>query len=182
MKGAVIFLILIAVVLLVVGRHISDDDRSTLDRLPELSPFVVPEPTYNLPPYSPVPLPTPDRIIPSYTTITIPTPTTKTKPTPSPTPTFTITPILPPTTSPTPSPPLDIKYIEIPTLPPLPTIPTLPTVEPPPTKDQYEPCTGATAICNDGWCSHSKSCSGTCSRHGGVQTWLIYGLAIGCGS
>jgi len=30
----------------------------------------------------------------------------------------------------------------------------------------------ATAICNDGWTSHSRHNSGTCSDHGGVQQWL----------
>lgn len=30
----------------------------------------------------------------------------------------------------------------------------------------------ATAICNDGWTSHSHHHSGTCSDHGGVQQWL----------
>lgn len=30
---------------------------------------------------------------------------------------------------------------------------------------------GATALCNDGWLSHSAHHSGTCSHHGGVLTW-----------
>ncbi|MBI2943553.1 MAG: DUF3761 domain-containing protein [Candidatus Wallbacteria bacterium] len=34
-------------------------------------------------------------------------------------------------------------------------------------------CAGdATALCRDGWCSFSRECSGTCSSHGGVKTWL----------
>jgi hypothetical protein len=32
--------------------------------------------------------------------------------------------------------------------------------------------TGATAKCGDGTYSFSQSCSGTCSHHGGVATWL----------
>jgi hypothetical protein len=32
--------------------------------------------------------------------------------------------------------------------------------------------TGATAKCKDGSYSHSKTHSGTCSKHGGVATWL----------
>ncbi|MBX5464301.1 MAG: DUF3761 domain-containing protein [Clostridia bacterium] len=31
---------------------------------------------------------------------------------------------------------------------------------------------GATAICNDGTFSSSQHAQGTCSRHGGVRTWL----------
>jgi hypothetical protein len=34
------------------------------------------------------------------------------------------------------------------------------------------PCEQATAICNDGTCSTSKSRSGTCSHHGGVKRWI----------
>ncbi|MBL8549236.1 MAG: DUF3761 domain-containing protein [Hyphomonadaceae bacterium] len=29
-----------------------------------------------------------------------------------------------------------------------------------------------TAICADGWASHSQHASGTCSHHGGVQRWV----------
>lgn len=31
---------------------------------------------------------------------------------------------------------------------------------------------GTTAICKDGWISHSKHRAGTCSSHGGVRTWV----------
>lgn len=31
---------------------------------------------------------------------------------------------------------------------------------------------GATAICYDGWVSHSQHRRGTCSHHGGVRQWL----------
>lgn len=33
-------------------------------------------------------------------------------------------------------------------------------------------CVGATAICNDGWCSYCENRDETCSYHGGVKTWL----------
>ncbi len=29
------------------------------------------------------------------------------------------------------------------------------------------------ALCNDGTYSDSKSCSGTCSSHGGVKQWYV---------
>ncbi len=46
-----------------------------------------------------------------------------------------------------------------------------------------DPCVGAaTAKCNDGTYSYSKSCRGTCSWHGGVSIWLSCGQAMGCGS
>lgn len=35
-----------------------------------------------------------------------------------------------------------------------------------------DPCIDASAICNDGTCSHSEHRQGTCSGHGGVKTWL----------
>jgi hypothetical protein len=35
---------------------------------------------------------------------------------------------------------------------------------------------GASAKCNDGTLSYSQNCAGTCSSHGGVQTWYN-----GCG-
>lgn len=38
--------------------------------------------------------------------------------------------------------------------------------------DTCPECYGATAICNDGWISYSQNHRGTCSHHGGVQTWL----------
>ena len=31
-------------------------------------------------------------------------------------------------------------------------------------------CSG-TAVCSDGWLSHSEHYSGTCSQHGGVKQW-----------
>ena len=31
-------------------------------------------------------------------------------------------------------------------------------------------CSG-TAVCRDGWLSHSQHYSGTCSQHGGVKQW-----------
>jgi hypothetical protein len=34
-------------------------------------------------------------------------------------------------------------------------------------------CGGATAICRDHKCSHSRHRGGTCSSHGGVEKWLI---------
>jgi beta-lactamase superfamily II metal-dependent hydrolase len=40
------------------------------------------------------------------------------------------------------------------------------------TLKKYIPCEQATAICNDGTCSTSKSRSGTCSHHGGVKRWI----------
>ena len=40
------------------------------------------------------------------------------------------------------------------------------------TYDRYVSCDVATAICNDGTCSVSQNRQGTCSHHGGVQTWL----------
>jgi beta-lactamase superfamily II metal-dependent hydrolase len=40
------------------------------------------------------------------------------------------------------------------------------------TYDSYCQCSGATAICNDGTCSFSKTRSGTCSWHGGVKEWI----------
>jgi hypothetical protein len=44
-----------------------------------------------------------------------------------------------------------------------------PTATPAVTPNPYP---GATAICNDGTLSYSKSRSGTCSHHGGVRVWL----------
>jgi hypothetical protein len=37
---------------------------------------------------------------------------------------------------------------------------------------RYNPCPGATAICQDGTCSYSQHRSGTCSYHGGVKQWI----------
>ena len=52
----------------------------------------------------------------------------------------------------------------------------LPPPEPPsvnqPSPVAPTPCSGATAICNDGTCSYSKHRSGTCSHHGGVRQWV----------
>jgi hypothetical protein len=40
-----------------------------------------------------------------------------------------------------------------------------------PASDQQCP-QDATALCRDGTCSYSQHHSGTCSGHGGVQSWL----------
>jgi hypothetical protein len=39
-------------------------------------------------------------------------------------------------------------------------------------KSETTDATGAIAQCNDGLYSHSKTHTGTCSRHGGVKQWL----------
>lgn len=41
-----------------------------------------------------------------------------------------------------------------------------PKLPPPPA-----PRSRLTALCTDGTCSESTSCSGTCSHHGGVKVW-----------
>ena len=89
---------------------------------------------------------------------------------PSLTPTFTpaFTPAETPTASPVPT--TADTATPLPTLIPtsLPTLTLAPYV--PPAQPIYP--SNLTAICNDGTYSYSKTASGTCSRHGGVNIWV----------
>jgi Protein of unknown function (DUF3761) len=63
--------------------------------------------------------------------------------------------------------------MSIPAMPPTIFIYVLPTVAP--MSSSYP--AGITAICSDGTYSDSTHVQGTCSRHGGVKTWIYYPLS-----
>ena len=87
-------------------------------------------------------------------------------------PTSTLLSSLTPTETPTASPVPTIAFtaMPLPTLTPI-SLPT-PTLAPyvPPAQPIYP--SNLTAICNDGTYSYSKTASGACSRHGGVNMWV----------
>ncbi|WP_299577587.1 DUF1524 domain-containing protein [uncultured Williamsia sp.] len=106
-----------------------------------------------------------DAMIRVLTTCGATPPAMSAAPRPAPTRTSTATPAPAPTTRAYVPPPATTPYTPAPA----------PAYEPPaqaaPDVDASVP-SGATAICNDGTFSKSKSRSGTCSRHGGVAKWL----------
>jgi hypothetical protein len=89
---------------------------------------------------------------------------------PAPAPTPTPAPTPPPTAAPLP--PAQPAPMPTPTAPPAPTTPPAASNKPLP-PNAVPPAQGApTAKCKDGSLSYSKHHSGTCSNHGGVDTWL----------
>lgn len=106
--------------------------------------------------------------IPTATATPTQTPTATATMTPLPTNTATTT----PTSTITPTPTVTGTATITPTPTRTPTSTRLPTATAGPATRGGTVPTGATAICNDGTYSYSQTRQGTCSRHGGVKTWL----------